>query len=82
MITQEVDTAEQPICEECDNELELHQPDKTNPDKLLGICDICHSWYVIESKTDGCWFAKLDPAALFTVHWNRCGPISRSDDHL
>ena len=35
-------------CPHCREELELHQPDATNPDRLLGTCGSCGSWYIVE----------------------------------
>ncbi len=35
-------------CQGCKEELELHQPDSANPDRLLGTCPGCGRWYLID----------------------------------
>ena len=35
-------------CALCTEPLGLHQPDPQDPDRLLGICQECHRWYLIE----------------------------------
>lgn len=39
---------ETPACEYCQSWLNLHQPDIMSPDRLLGTCDVCHAWFVID----------------------------------
>ena len=41
-------------CLACDVYLELHQPDAQVPERLLGTCEACGRWYVIDrvSGTD------------------------------
>jgi hypothetical protein len=34
----------------CDWDLELHQPDAELPDRLLGICVVCKTWYLVEGE--------------------------------
>jgi hypothetical protein len=36
-----------PICPHCDGGLNLHQPDESLPDQLLGTCDTCFRWYCL-----------------------------------
>jgi hypothetical protein len=38
-------------CLDCDCELILHQPDPDLPDRLLGTCDACKSWFLVEGVT-------------------------------
>lgn len=35
-------------CLECREELSLHQPDIEAVDRLLGICDACKRWFLID----------------------------------
>ena len=35
-------------CLACDCELILHQPDPDLPERLLGTCDACKSWFLVE----------------------------------
>jgi hypothetical protein len=35
-------------CINCGVVLELHQPDIGSPDRLVGICETCGSWFVID----------------------------------
>jgi hypothetical protein len=39
-------------CRHCQEELELHQPDAANPDRLLGTCGSCGRWYMLERLGD------------------------------
>ena len=36
-------------CPGCGTDLALHQPDALRPERLLGTCDGCDSWYVIDA---------------------------------
>ena len=33
-----------PRCQKCRAELDVHQPDESNPDHLLGTCRDCGRW--------------------------------------
>jgi len=35
-------------CLACDKYLDLHQPDVGSPDRLVGICEQCGRWYLID----------------------------------
>jgi hypothetical protein len=37
------------FCLDCQTELVLHQPDPDLPDRLLGTCVKCKSWFLIEA---------------------------------
>lgn len=39
------------LCVRCHNELERHQPNGERPDQLLGTCNDCGAWYLIDSET-------------------------------
>ena len=39
-------------CLLCHTYLDLHQPDCESPDRLLGICDQCGSWYLVHILPD------------------------------
>ena len=36
-------------CPACCDDLEIHQPDEQQPDRLLGICRSCCAWFLIDS---------------------------------
>jgi hypothetical protein len=35
-------------CPGCGGRMELHQPDARCPDRLLGVCEDCHRWSILE----------------------------------
>lgn len=35
-------------CLECGGRLEFHQPDAQRPDRMLGVCEECHRWSIVE----------------------------------
>ena len=35
-------------CLSCNNVLELSQPDSQLPDRMVGVCEACGRWYVID----------------------------------
>ena len=37
-------------CPRCQRELELFQPDLTRSDALLGVCDQCPAWFLIDGR--------------------------------
>lgn len=39
---------ERPRCRRCRSTLGLHQPDEARPEHLLGTCDRCGDWYLVE----------------------------------
>jgi hypothetical protein len=36
------------LCDCCQSVLDLHQPDPDRPDRLLGTCPECGSWFLID----------------------------------
>ena len=42
-----VPTGKDADCPNCGDELLIHQPDPETPDRLLGTCDECKSWYLL-----------------------------------
>ena len=40
-----------PLCPRCEEDeeidLDLHQPDLQQPDRILGICPCCGAWYLL-----------------------------------
>jgi len=40
-------------CPHCDHPLELHQPDAAVPDRILGTCDGCKGWYLLDLLPTG-----------------------------
>ncbi len=53
MVVAVFDGCLKPACLKCKSTLELHQPDLTTPERLLGICAVCHSWTMVEESKDG-----------------------------
>ena len=53
-------------CLRCGAALELHQPDGDAPQRLLGTCDACGGWHLIDG--DGSVVVLLPDAAAL------CGP--------
>jgi hypothetical protein len=41
------------VCRACGSELDLHQPDPEMPERLLGTCGDCKTWYLLEGDL-GC----------------------------
>ena len=37
-------------CPDCHGPIVIHQPDEGLPDRLIGICDTCTGWFLIESS--------------------------------
>lgn len=38
-------------CIHCDSPLALHMPDPNRPERLLGICEECRTWYLIDEES-------------------------------
>ncbi len=39
-------------CLNCASDLTLHQPDMNTPERLLGVCESCKHWYLIDLVPD------------------------------
>ncbi len=39
-------------CLNCSSDLTLHQPDMNTPERLLGVCESCKHWYLIDLVPD------------------------------
>ena len=39
-------------CPDCDQPLNLHQPDESMPDMLLATCDSCPRWFAVRELRD------------------------------
>ncbi len=39
-------------CLNCSSDLTLHQPDMDTPERLLGVCESCKHWYLIDLVPD------------------------------
>jgi hypothetical protein len=39
-------------CSSCHDFLMLHQPDEDTPQRLLGTCPECRTWFLIDGHTD------------------------------
>jgi hypothetical protein len=37
-------------CRNCRAELDIHQPNPSQPDQFLGTCPGCRAWYRVESR--------------------------------
>ena len=35
-------------CLVCDGTLDLHQPDVRSPERVIGVCEVCGNWYMID----------------------------------
>ncbi len=42
--------ASPPMCQKCETDLELHQPNQECPDEMLGICPQCGEWHFVRSS--------------------------------
>ncbi len=51
------------LCGRCQTVLERHQPDGERPDRLLGTCYECGTWYLIDTEA-GLMYSLPDVAAL------------------
>jgi hypothetical protein len=43
-------------CQDCAWSLTLHQPDSARPERLLGVCERCERWYLVDlmpGRADG-----------------------------
>jgi len=40
------------VCRKCESDLTLHQPDTEMPDRLLGTCDKCKTWYLFDGDLE------------------------------
>ncbi len=40
-------------CLGCESPLDFHQPDPDLPDRMLGTCDSCKSWYLLDFGNGG-----------------------------
>jgi hypothetical protein len=36
-------------CSGCHDRIMIHQPDERLPDRLLGACDSCRAWFLIDA---------------------------------
>ncbi len=41
------------LCPSCKIAFDLHQPDVTRPNRMLGVCPKCRAWSVIDIGEDG-----------------------------
>jgi hypothetical protein len=41
------------LCEGCATPLEMSQPDEQRPERLLGVCPACGSWFLVEAADTG-----------------------------
>ena len=57
------EVANQILCARCQSELESHQPDVELPERLLGTCEGCGTWYLIDADA-GVMFALPDVKTL------------------
>jgi hypothetical protein len=64
-----LDTEESQLsCPDCDQGLNLHQPDETSPDHLLATCDSCTRWFALhELSGDGIEYAMFEIPSLGIV---------------
>lgn len=53
-----------PRCQKCRCELDIHQPEESHPEQLLGTCPECSAWHLIEVAPDGSEAALVDIPGL------------------
>jgi hypothetical protein len=41
------------LCPDCHHPLDFHQPDLSLPNRLLGICESCRAWLLLDIDEDG-----------------------------
>lgn len=44
------DVERRAACPGCGSALDLHQPDIELPERLLGVCESCKGWYVLDGE--------------------------------
>ena len=53
-------------CPDCEGALDLHQPDPRNPDRILGVCERCSGWLLMDLRPDQTgWIGVPLPDAAF-----------------
>ena len=54
-------------CLSCNTLLEIHQPESGFPDRMLGTCHHCHSWYLwdFDSQTNQAVMVQLPDQGYF-----------------
>jgi len=40
------------VCRTCWSDLILHQPDPEMPERILGTCDECKTWYLVDGDLE------------------------------
>jgi hypothetical protein len=65
-------------CPNCHSVLNIHLPDPMLPDRLLGTCGECKSWYVMDCESSTMYAAALNqPGRDGNVHHGRSRPSRR-----
>jgi hypothetical protein len=41
-----------PLCQSCQQPLDIHQPDSDLPYRMLATCDACKAWHLVECAPD------------------------------
>lgn len=49
----DVEPGSPPQCQACAKPLDLSQPDERRPERLLGVCLTCGTWYLVEATDAG-----------------------------
>jgi hypothetical protein len=63
-----------PPCPHCGSTMTVHQPDLRHPERLLGVCEACASWCLMDLSPDEAeWLIDLLPAGDVRAAW-RAGP--------
>ena len=54
LFVRNLNTEEEPVtaCSRCRQEMEMHQPDVNQPNRLLGICPECGEWLLIDYESE------------------------------
>jgi uncharacterized protein YbaR (Trm112 family) len=65
-------------CPGCQDHLEVHQPDERRPDRLLGTCESCRAWFLIDAVA--AVMVRL-PVADALAGRRSGGPVPPGTDH-
>jgi hypothetical protein len=60
-----------PVCRTCGEYLDLHQPDCELPDRLLGTCGNCKTWYLLNDDQESVEIA----ASILCPDTSLAGPL-------
>lgn len=56
------------VCPGCRDQMQLHQPDLDQPDRLLATCPSCQCWYVLDESASTGDFVRLQVPVSKAMH--------------